>query len=260
MIRFIQITDIHLPQHKEDLLHNIPIYELFVEIINDIIKNEELYDFVVLSGDLSDKGFKESYELLDSVLSVLSIPCYWIPGNHDDLKVLQNISPYWKLCNNKSFNIKNIHFTLLNSVTQDTEGKNKARGKLEKKELEFLEEDLYKNSLSPSIIIIHHPPIYSGTWKDEKMLKNYDEFFEIVDRYQNVKLILYGHQHQTLIKIRNNVIYYSPPSASFQFDREVKWAFENSSPGYGIIEINDSFEINCNGKRVNFPVNPIYEK
>lgn len=242
------------------MLYNIPIHELFFEIVKEIKKNEELYDFVVLSGDLVDKGFNGAYKLLEKTLSSLLIPCYWVPGNHDNLNALLNISTNWGLCNSKTFTIKNIHFTLLNSVTQDSEGKNKARGKLEKKELEFLKEDLNNHSELPSVIVLHHPPVFSDTWKDDKMLKNYDEFFNIIDRYSNVKLVLYGHQHQTIKKSRNNVVYYSPPAASYQFHKEVKWAFENSFSGYGVIEINDFLEISCDSMRINFPINPSYEK
>ena len=260
MLRIALITDIHLVPIKSDKLYNIYIYDLFATIIDTIKQNELAYDFVVLSGDLADKGCPESYKLLCHGLSVLTIPCYWVAGNHDDLEVIQGVSADWQLLNDKSFTQKGVHFTLLNSVVKDEDGKNKARGKLEKPELTFLDTDLLQYSNLPCIIVLHHPPVFSGTWKDDKMLKNYDEFFDIIDKYPNVRLVLYGHQHQVFQSERNNVIYYSPPAASFQFDKEVKWAFENSFSGYGIIEIDNSGKISCMDKRVNFSISPIYAK
>ena len=92
------------------------------------------------------------------------------------------------------------------------------------------------------------------------MLKNYDDFFDVVDRYKNVKLVLYGHQHQAYKTVRNNVIYFSPPAASFQFDRNIKWGFENSFSGYGLIKIDKNALIACNDVFINFQINPIYAK
>ena len=92
MYRFVQVTDIHLLDNRLDRLHNIPIYELLVAIFNDIKQNEVQYEFVVLSGDLTDNGYKSAYELLCNAMSDLTIPCYWVAGNHDNLDVLQEIS------------------------------------------------------------------------------------------------------------------------------------------------------------------------
>ena len=92
------------------------------------------------------------------------------------------------------------------------------------------------------------------------MLKNADDFFDVIDNCKNVKLVLYGHQHQTFITIRNDVIYYSPPASSFQFDRNIKWGFENSFSGYGLVQIDKNALITCDDVFVNFQINPIYAK
>ncbi|MEP1087735.1 MAG: metallophosphoesterase [Algoriphagus sp.] len=260
MINFVQVTDIHLMPQRSDLLHNIPIFDLFCAIIESIKKKEHLLDFVVFSGDLADKGCFKSYYLFNSVVSTLNLPCYWVAGNHDNLGVLQKISTQWQLLNEKSFTVRDYHFILLNSVFADDESKNKSRGKLEKTELLFLENELSKHLDYHCVIVLHHPPIFSGTWKDERMLKNYDDFFDVVDRYKNVKLVLYGHQHQAYKTVRNNVIYFSPPAASFQFDRNIKWGFENSFSGYGLIKIDKNALIACNDVFINFQINPIYAK
>jgi Icc protein len=260
MINFVQITDIHLMPQRSDLLHNIPIFDLFFTIIESIKKKEHLLDFIVFSGDLADKGCFDSYNLFNSIVSTLNLPCFWVAGNHDNHDVLQEISTQWQLLNEKSFTVKGYHFILLNSVLVDDEGKNKSRGKLEKIELLFLENELSKYCDCYCVIILHHPPIFSGTWKDERMLKNYNDFFDVIDRYPNIKLVLYGHQHQTYKTVRNNVIYYSPPATSFQFDRNIKWAFQNSFSGYGLIQIDKNNLISCKEEFINFPINPIYAK
>lgn len=258
MINFVQITDVHLMPQKSDLLYNIPIFGLFSTIIEYIKTQEHLLDFVLFSGDLTDKGCQNAYELFGCVVSALDIPCYWVAGNHDNLDVLQDVSTKWKLLNDKSFTMKQYHFILLNSVAKDET--NKSSGKLDKNELAFLENELLTHPLNNCIIVLHHPPVPSGTWKDNGMLKNAHDFLGVIDNYKNVKLVLYGHQHQTLKTVRNDVIYYCPPAASFQFDRNIKWAFENSFSGYGLIQIDKNALITCNDVFVNFPINPIYAK
>ncbi len=260
MINFVQITDVHLMSQKSDLLYNIPIFDLFSAIIECIKTQEHLLDFVLFSGDIADKGCQSVYELFGRVVSNLDIPCYWVAGNHDNLDVLQDVSTKWKLLNDKSFTIKQHHFILLNSVAKDEDGTNKSSGKLDKNELAFLENELLTHPLHNCIIVLHHPPVPSGTWKDNRMLKNADDFLGVIDNHKNVKLVLYGHQHQILRTVRNDVIYYSPPAASFQFDRNIKWGFENSFSGYGLVQIDKNALITCDDVFVNFQINPIYAK
>ena len=104
-------------------------------------------------------GRKKRYDLFNSVVSTLNLPCYWVAGNHDNLDVLQNVSTKWKLLNDKSFTIQQHHFILLNSVTRDEVGTNKSSGKLDKKELRFLENELLTYPLHNCIIVLHHPPV-----------------------------------------------------------------------------------------------------
>lgn len=260
MINFVQITDVHLMPFKYDLLHNIPIFDLFSAMVKSIKKKEQLLDLVVFSGDLVNNGCLNSYNLFNSIVSILDKPCFWVAGNHDNLDLLQNVAMKWQLLNEKAFTIRHQHFILLNSVLKDDDGGNKSRGKLEKSELSFLENELATHLDFPCVIVLHHPPIFSRTWKDERMLKNFNDFFEVIDKYKNLKLVLYGHQHQAFKTIRNDVIYYSPPAASFQFDRNTKWAFENSFSGYGLIQIDDNNLISCMDQFIKFPINPIYEK
>ena len=148
---------------------------------------------------------------------------------------------------------------MLNTVVLASDGKNRSSGVLTTDELQFLENSLNQTNSNPTIIALHHPPIKSNTWKDERMLTKTSEFFDIINKYNNVKLVLYGHQHQAQETIIDDIKFYCPPAASFQFDRNLKWKFENSNSGFGIVNINDDNTIDCLNRYLDFEVNPIYE-
>lgn len=257
-IRFIHITDSHLLGGNTKL-HNIPIREVHHKIVSEIKGIETEIDFVLHTGDISETGSVESYSTAVELFSTFSKPVYWIAGNHDNLEAINSFKNETNINSSKSFSINGTTFILLNSVVLASNGKNRSRGVLTSSELQFLKDTLEASNSNSVVIALHHPPIKTGTWKDERMLENANEFSEILNSYGNNKLVLYGHQHQAQEKVIGSTKFYSPPAASFQFDRNTKWAFEDSPPGYGIVCIKDSNTFECESRFLNMKIEPIYK-
>lgn len=257
-MKFIHITDSHLVNANQKMF-NIPIREVHLHIIAEIYKLKDEIEFLLHTGDISNDGSKESYENAKDLFSNFEIPVYWLPGNHDDLNEVNNFCNDKNIKCEKSFISNDITYILLNSVSLAPDGRNRNRGFLSTEQLEFLNEQINKSKLYPVVIALHHPPIKSETWKDERMLENTEEFFSIINQFNNEKLVLYGHQHQAQIKKYGNTTFYSPPAASFQFDRNIIWGFENSHPGFGIISIKNDNTFDITNKYIEFDVTPIYE-
>ncbi len=253
--KFIHITDSHLLEGNL-LLHNIPIREVHNKIISEIVTIENEIDFILITGDISDDGSVESYTTAVEIFSMINKPVYWIAGNHDNLNSILNFNNGKNIKSDKFFSINDTYFILLNSVVVALDGNNRSSGILTTDELAFLKKHLGRTNSKPVVIALHHPPINSYTWKDSRMLLNTSDLFEIINEYSNIKLVLYGHQHQAQETIINNVKFYSPPSASFQFDKNIKWGFENSPPGFGIV---NSITFECENRYIDYEITPIYE-
>ena len=61
--------------------------------VHKILALPRLPDAVVATGDLTDHGSVEEYELLAELLAPLRMPVYLVVGNHDDPHALQNVFP-----------------------------------------------------------------------------------------------------------------------------------------------------------------------
>jgi len=258
-IKFVQITDLHLLGNPKARLHNIPITEVHLKIIDKIKNIESEIEFILITGDISENGSEESYFNAREIFSGLSKPIYWIAGNHDNMDAIHLFNNRRNIKSKKSFSTNAIHFILLNSVAPSPDGGNRSRGVLSNVELTFLKNEIEQNPTKQIVIALHHPPIKSGTWKDDRMLQNANDFFEVINQFDNQKLVLYGHQHQENETIIGNTKFYSPPAASFQFDKNIKWAFENSPSGYGIITIANAFSFACESRYIEYNLQPIYE-
>ncbi|MBL7764626.1 MAG: metallophosphoesterase [Chitinophagaceae bacterium] len=259
-MKFIQITDSHLLEGINVKLHNMPINEIHNKIISEVKKLNTEIEFVLITGDISDNGSEESYHNAKEIFSSLNKPTYWIAGNHDNLEAIHLFNNQTNIKSDKSFTSNGIHFILLNSVALSPDGKNRNRGVLSSKELAFLKLELKQNPTKQIVVALHHPPIKSGTWKDDRMLENAEEFLEVIKQYSNIKLVLYGHQHQVNETTIGETKFYSPPAASFQFDKNIKWGFDDLPPGFGVISIINDNTFECHSIYIDFQTNPIYNK
>lgn len=73
-IKFVQLTDLHVSVGNENdfLLQNI---------VNEINNSDN--EFVVVTGDLTNRGADDELKQVDSILANLKIPYYVISGNHE---------------------------------------------------------------------------------------------------------------------------------------------------------------------------------
>lgn len=259
-IKFIQITDPHILEDDNSKLYNLPINEIQYEIISEVKKIESEIDFILITGDISDKGTVDSYINAKNIYSSLAIPLYWLPGNHDDLTAMNVFNNDENINYQRSFSIREFHFILLNSVAISSKGKNRSSGVLSHVELYQLEAELRRNTTKLVVIALHHPPIRSGTWKDDRMLENAKEFLDLIKYHKNVKLVLFGHQHHIHESMFDNIQFYSPPSASFHFDRNIKFGFVDLPPGFGIVSANPATPFRFENIHISINISPIYDK
>lgn len=184
---------------------------------------------------MSQDETPESYQNLLAAVSPLSIRTYWLPGNHDDVLLMQQMLTEEPLLAQKSFRQGNWQFLLLNSAIPGC-----VEGKLSPQSLEWLEYKLQQASHYPTLIALHHPPcsINSASF-DAIALQNSDQLLALIDRHPQVRLVVFGHIHQEFSLERQGVHYFGTPSTCIQFmPQSSAFALDPSPPGFRVFKLN----------------------
>lgn len=234
--KILHITDTHLFANDDCCLLGVNTNASFYAVIDEVKQAKEQFDLIVVSGDIVQDGSEASYLKFAEAINQLSIPCVWLPGNHDVYVNMEKVFNQQNLAQNKVvlFGDKWV-IILLNSQVEG-----QAFGLLSSEELTFLSSTLANNSDRYALIFLHHHPIMSGSaWLDQHCLKNHLELAEVIKQYPNTKAIGWGHIHQNIEKNWHHCHVFSTPSTCVQFKPlSEDFCVANDSPGWRIIDLD----------------------
>lgn len=221
--KFAWITDTHIgyASASKDLL----------SIIEEINNNSEI-SFVILSGDITEKGKSKELVEAKSILEKLKIKYFVIPGNHDykwsETGTLEFFNQFYD--DKFAFRYNGFLFIGMNSAVPLRGG----LGHFASHDVIWL--DTFLNSLRDEkipIIFFTHFPV------DKYNIDNYFSILNLLSK-RNVQFIGVGHGHA------NNELRFDGIKGIM-----VKEAFgKNSNPTYAIVEVNQD-SILFNLKNVN---------
>ena len=248
MLNFVHLTDCHLLKEKTGALHNINTFENLSLIIEDIKQNDFSYDFLLVTGDISQDSSKESYDLFNSLIKKLNKPVYCLPGNHDDpflLKKACKASPNQAISVNL---IKSHLLILLNSHKDSAES-----GELSQNQFEQLKNILANNQQRPVIIAVHHHPIkIQSTWMDNINLQNGDKLLALLENFPMVKMVLFGHVHQEIEMDVEQIKFFGSPSTGYQYrPLQDMMQTDHLTAGYRTVKLLDDGSIESKVHRIN---------
>lgn len=243
-----QITDTHLFAKEEQQMLGLCTHDSLQAVVAHLRQLQPLPDILLLTGDISQDETNESYQRLKDIISPLQIPTYWIPGNHDDLPLMQQVLNQPPIEADKSFAAGGWHFLLLSSWIPG-----QVHGKLSQTSLEWLEQQLQLID-KPTLVALHHPPcLINSDWMDRIKLQNPEEFFAVIERYSQVKLVVFGHIHQAFEGKRRGVQYLGSPSTCVQFKPEsVEFAIAQTQPGFRLLTLLPDGTFETKIERVNY--------
>jgi Icc protein len=112
-------------------------------------------------------------------------------------------------------------------------------GRFSAAELEFLDSELAAAGPAPVLICLHHQPVPIGSpWMDAMGLDNGPEFLDIIDSYNNVCGVIWGHIHQEFNSERNGVPLLGTPSTCVQFKPGTDaYTVDPAAPGFRVLEL-----------------------
>ncbi len=245
-IRIVQLSDCHLFKQTDGKLLGLNTDESLAKVLHLIQQEQSNVDLVLATGDISQDGSSESYGRFHESMGSFSCPVYWLPGNHDLTDIMANhqaakrMSPCvidqgdWQI------------------IMLDSTIRGKVPGNFAEAELAFLQESLLKTRGKHVLIALHHQPVPVGSqWLDQQIVGNADRFFEVVDQFEQVRGIIWGHVHQVFETTRNGVQLMSVPSTCVQFLPESQeFAVDSESPGYRWLDLKPDGKIETGVSRV----------
>lgn len=245
----LQLTDTHLFADEEALMAGMQTVKSFKTVIEQVSNLSPRPDLVLLTGDLTQDETAASYQRLRDAIDALGIPAYAIPGNHDVPAVMTPILQGGQFATARSLQKQNWNLILLNSVISGA-----TAGRLAETELAFLDEQLSAYPDFPALVTLHHPPcLINSTWMDDIGLLNAEDFFAVLDRHPQVKLVVFGHIHQEFEGDRNGVRYLGSPSACVQFKpRSETFTLDETLPGYRLLTLYPDGQFDTTVERVPF--------
>ncbi|MDP3518020.1 MAG: 3',5'-cyclic-AMP phosphodiesterase [Pseudohongiella sp.] len=230
-LRLIQITDTHLYRDPRAVLLGLNTQESFEKIVDLIASTRGSPDVIVGTGDIAQDASRESYQRFASIVSRLDAPFYWIPGNHDNRKVMLSLTEY-----PNAFEPRLI-FGNWQILMLDTSSPGNVHGVLSDDELTRLQHHLahLPTGIEHTMVCLHHNPVPgSASWMSDIGLKNADALLAILKAHPgSVRAVVYGHIHQTLDFEHEGFRFFCTPSTCIQFKPHVEeFALDMLAPAY----------------------------
>ena len=253
----LQISDIHLLKEAYHKMLGINTEHYFLEVLRQAFSEGTHYDVLLLTGDLVQDACEKSYQRLSQHLQFLPIPVICLPGNHDNVALMEQSLNSGNVSCQKQYLIHNWQIISLNSQIPKGPG-----GYLEEDELIMLEDYLSNNPQYLTIVAVHHHcTLTYSEWMDTMIIGNRERFLNLLARYPQVKLVIHGHIHQELEERIDNLLILGAPSTCFQFTpKSYNFSLDQTAPGYREIRFyadghvestvkrlpNDLYELNLN--------------
>ncbi|WP_407333946.1 phosphodiesterase [Enterovibrio sp. 27052020O] len=249
MTRIIQITDIHLtvPPHK--VSGQLNTYALFEQAIDKIEQDLPLFgdvDAIIATGDITDYGDVESYELFKTQIERLNLPYLVIPGNHDSREAMNASFPQFAgFAPHDEINWVQ-EYSDFDVIGLDSVIPHQGGGALSASTLHFLERALATNQNKPALIALHHPPFESGIrFMDSIGLKGADDMADLLNQTSREVRVICGHLHNSIVCNMGQATVLSSPAiaSSFMTDHRpnAPVGFTQKPGGYMLHEWQNGF-------------------
>ena len=196
-----QLTDLHVRPRGQPACRVVETNMMAERAIDAVIALKPRPDVVLITGDMTDCGLVEEYELLEKMLRRLDIPYHMVPGNHDRRDNLRRVfADHPTIVADPQF----VQFVVddhpVRLIGLDTAVAGRAEGALREPCLAFLERALAREPRKPTIVFMHHPPFACGIVHMDRirLIEGAERFAAIIAASRNVERVLCGHHHRPI--------------------------------------------------------------
>lgn len=197
-----QISDLHARPKGKLCYGRVDTNERLEKLVQAILRLDRAPDCVLATGDLTDNGLPEEYDVLRETLSALDMPVYLVPGNHDrreNLRAAFGDHGYFPAAPDGEF----LHFVVddypVRLVGLDTVQPGSGAGEFCEARADWLRRTLMDQPERPTMLFMHHPPFRTGLGPMDKiMCLDEGRMAGVVRDFPNVVRVLCGHHHRPI--------------------------------------------------------------
>lgn len=250
-VRLVQITDPHLFADPEGQLLGVNTANSLNAVINTIQAVKYPADMLLASGDISQDYSGESYRNFVEAIKPLNLPCHYIPGNHDDPRIMYLHMQGERVYGHRRVLAGNWQIILLDSTVRGKPG-----GHMAESELEIIRSAIAAEPDKHVLLVMHHNPVLVDcAWLDQHCMENGAQFLKEMGRYPQVKGMLWGHVHQQLDTEyqgeNHRLSLMATPSTCIQFKPLSSYfALDALQPGYRLLELKPDGSMLTNVYRI----------
>jgi 3',5'-cyclic AMP phosphodiesterase CpdA len=210
-----QVTDPHIKARGRLAYKTVDTAANLDRCVNHLSNLERRPDVVLMTGDLTDFGRPEEYQLLRQLIAPLDMPVYVIPGNHDERENFRKAfgdHGYLPRSGDLSYVVEDFPLCMIGI---DTTIPGKPGGEMCATRLAWLDLQLSARRDSPTLIFMHHPPIITGIrHMDVQNCANGDALGQLLQTHPQVFQVVCGHVHRPIHTQWYGVTVSIAPSAS----------------------------------------------
>lgn len=252
----VQLTDSHLFAETDATLLGMNTHDSLQRVIERVLQEQPGIDLLLATGDLSQDGTLESYRRFLRMTAQIAAPARWLCGNHDERPQMAQAAAGSDLLD-PVVDIGNWRITLLDSAVPGS-----VPGYLADDQLQLLAQSLSEAPERHHLICLHHQPVsIDCAWMDPIGLRNPHALFEVLDRFPQVRALLWGHIHQEIDRERHGVRLLASPSTCIQFaPHSEEFRLDTKAPGYRWLRLHGDGRLETGVSRVvNFAFTPDYD-
>lgn len=176
--KIAHLSDIHI-SHK-----NTAPAEDLKKVIEEVNKTND-FDFVIVTGDLSEEGDFKSLSQAKELLDQLNKKYYVIPGNHETKWTESGMTDYAKIFGSERIKFKYNGYLFLGFNTGPL--MRMADGHVVPQDISWLKEELETEKNTPTILLTHYPLLDGDV----------DNWYDVTDAVRNYNIVTFvgGHYH-----------------------------------------------------------------
>jgi Icc protein len=246
-VYFVHISDTHFGPTKAYGRHGHTPYPCAKALVNVINHLPVTPDFVIHTGDVATDPDPQAYELAAEVFADLTVPIYYVVGNHDtaqDIRQHLPMGPKADLDSSErlsyTFEMKGYRFLVVDARGPDAID---PEGLLPDSQLEIVRREA--TAVGPPLTIFMHYPALplNSTRFDENMLVQNGKTFHnaLLPARDRLRGVFFGHIHQHMQMMRDGIVYASTASAFSQFAAWPNAIDPNTDPdhlpGYSFVHL-----------------------
>jgi Icc protein len=214
-MKFIHVSDLHLVP-KGDKLWGLDPFTRFEACLDDIAKFHHDAAFVVISGDLAERGEVLAYRQLKARLADFPIETHLMLGNHDDRGHFFSVFPEGPRDDagfvQSAITREDGLFLLLDTL----KGPPSSAGLYSTERKAWLKAELTRAGERPVYLFMHHPPFsIAHDLMDQIMLDDAEDFLALLVGHA-VRHVFFGHAHRPVSGQFRGMSFSAPPSLVHQ--------------------------------------------